>query len=62
MTSSKRVREMTEAWSGDSVHIRIWGDVRGAVTLIRFDPVEPQPVGLFELLRWRWERWREPRR
>jgi hypothetical protein len=54
--------ETTEAWSGDSVHIRIWGDVRGAVTGVRFYPVDPQPVGMLELLRWRWNHWWESRR
>jgi hypothetical protein len=27
-----------------------------------YEPIKPDPVGLFDLLRWRWNRWRESRR
>jgi hypothetical protein len=54
--------ETSQEWYGDRAIIRVCVDGGGTVTRIQFQPVKPEPVGLFELLRWRWDRWRESRR
>jgi hypothetical protein len=48
-------------WKGD--HAEIWVVAPGGeLESVDFNPMEPAPVGLLDLLRWRWERWRESRR
>jgi hypothetical protein len=50
------------AWEGDKGGIEVWVDPGGVVFESSFTPMAPEPVGLFDLLRWRWDRWRESRR
>ncbi len=49
-------------WKGDEGEIRVWVDRAGEVASGDFDSMQPTQVGLFDLLRWRWNRWRESRR
>jgi hypothetical protein len=49
-------------WKGGEGEIRLWVDSRGIVSPSEFLPTSPEPVGLLDLLRWRWDRWRESRR
>jgi hypothetical protein len=50
-------RHWEALWQGDNVDIRARVETDGEVTGGICVPVDPEPVGLFELLRWRWERW-----
>jgi hypothetical protein len=47
---------------GDEAEIRVVLDPSDRVVWSDFTPVQPDPVGLFDLLRWRWDHWRESRR
>jgi hypothetical protein len=49
-------------WEGDGASIIVWLDPDGRVVKSHMFPMEPQPVGLVDLLRWRWDHWRESRR
>ncbi len=49
-------------WLGDEATILVCLDAHGAVCGHQFRQKRPRPVGLFDLLRWRWDHWRESRR
>jgi hypothetical protein len=48
-------------WVSDDAQAMVWF-VDGKVWLTLVNSMEPGPVGLFELLRWRWNRWRDAKR
>jgi hypothetical protein len=49
-------------WDGDEAEITVFFDTDGRVVRSHLFPMGPKSVGLFDLLRWRWDRWRESRR
>jgi hypothetical protein len=49
-------------WEGDGARITVWLDPDGRVLESLAFPMEPEPVGLLALLRWRWDHWRKSRR
>jgi hypothetical protein len=48
-------------WVGDRESITVWFESGKGVFWTDVDLVESEPIGLFDLLRWRWDHWRESR-
>jgi hypothetical protein len=46
------------SWASDEGWLEVWLDGDGGVLSVNVILLEPVPVGLLDLLRWRWDRWR----